>query len=82
MRTMRTDARRPSSRHLFLLLYHLLPVIIIQINYMEQLVRMMEVVAQMIGKTDMYQREALIDLATSMLDRNTRRMLENIHLRR
>ena len=43
---------------------------------------MMEVVAQMIGKTDMYQREALIDLATSMLDRNTRRMLENIHLRR
>ena len=48
----------------------------------EHLVRMMEMVAHMKGKTVTYKREALIELENSVLDADTGRMLEYRHLRR
>ena len=44
--------------------------------------RMMEVFAWMKGKTDTYQREALIELENLVLDTGTERMLKYIHLMR
>ena len=48
----------------------------------EHFMSMMEVVAWMKGKTDTYQREALIELENLVLDTGTERMLKYIHLMR
>ena len=46
----------------------------------EHLMRVMELVAWIEGKNDMYQREALTGLANLVLTTDTRRMLEYRHL--
>ena len=48
----------------------------------EHLTRMMKVVARMKEKTDSYQKEALIELANSVIDTDIGRILEYRHLKR